>query len=53
MIPPDRTNHGLAALSINGHRDYDVDVLTGEAQETGSFPKNHQVADWFLSLNQR
>lgn len=48
-----RTNHGYAALSVNGsYRLYDVNVLTGQAQNIGSFPKNHQVTDVALPLNQ-
>ncbi|MFJ9885423.1 DUF4394 domain-containing protein [Streptomyces sp. NPDC091287] len=48
-----RTNHGFAALSVNGaYRFHDVNILTGRAQSIGSFPKNHQVTDVALPLNQ-
>ncbi|MGC4931417.1 DUF4394 domain-containing protein [Streptomyces sp. DT117] len=48
-----RTNQGFAALSVNGaYRFYEVNVLTGQAEEVGAFPKNHQVTDVALPLNQ-
>ncbi|MET9926578.1 MULTISPECIES: DUF4394 domain-containing protein [unclassified Streptomyces] len=48
-----RMNHGFAALGVNGaYRFYDVDVLTGQARNIGAFPKNHQVTDVALPLNQ-
>ncbi|MFD4238869.1 DUF4394 domain-containing protein [Streptomyces sp. NPDC058542] len=48
-----RTNHGFAALSVNGsYRFYEVNVLTGQAEVVGAFPKNHQVTDVALPLNQ-
>ncbi|WP_158690727.1 hypothetical protein [Streptomyces sp. CNS654] len=48
-----RTNHGFAALSVNGsYRFYDVDILTGQAAGVGAFPKAHQVTDVALPLNQ-
>lgn len=48
-----RTNHGFAALSVNGaYRFYEVNVLTGQAESIGEFPRNHQVTDVALPLNQ-
>jgi len=48
-----RTNHGFAALSVNGaYRFYEVNVLTGQAESIGAFPRNHQVTDVALPLNQ-
>ncbi|MEV7114311.1 DUF4394 domain-containing protein [Streptomyces anulatus] len=48
-----RTNQGFAALSVNGaYRFYEVNVLTGQAEGVGAFPKNHQVTDVALPLNQ-
>ncbi|SCF61666.1 protein of unknown function [Streptomyces sp. Cmuel-A718b] len=48
-----RTNHGFAALSVNGaYRFYDVNILTGQAVGVGAFPKAHQVTDVALPLNQ-
>ncbi|MBT2901255.1 DUF4394 domain-containing protein [Streptomyces sp. McG3] len=48
-----RTNQGFAALSVNGaYRFYEVNVLTGQAEVVGAFPKNHQVTDVALPLNQ-
>ncbi|MBK6044681.1 DUF4394 domain-containing protein [Streptomyces sp. MBT55] len=48
-----RTNHGFAALSVNGaYRFYDVNLLTGQAVSVGAFPKAHQVTDVALPLNQ-
>ncbi|MFJ8255635.1 DUF4394 domain-containing protein [Streptomyces sp. NPDC094466] len=48
-----RTNQGFAALSVNGaYRFYEVNVLTGQAEEVGPFPRNHQVTDVALPLNQ-
>ncbi|MEV6477526.1 DUF4394 domain-containing protein [Streptomyces sp. NPDC051657] len=48
-----RTNHGFAALSVNGsYRFYEVNVLTGQAEVVGAFPRNHQVTDVALPLNQ-
>ncbi|MGW5985106.1 DUF4394 domain-containing protein [Streptomyces anulatus] len=48
-----RTNQGFAALSVNGaYRFYEVNVLTGQAEGIGAFPRNHQVTDVALPLNQ-
>lgn len=48
-----RTNHGFAALSVNGaYRFYGINILTGQAVGLGAFPKNHQVTDVALPLNQ-
>ncbi|WP_412556776.1 DUF4394 domain-containing protein [Streptomyces sp. WA6-1-16] len=48
-----RTNHGFAALSVNGaYRFYAVNILTGQAVGVGAFPKAHQVTDVALPLNQ-
>ena len=48
-----QTNHGFAALSVNGSFGfYGVNILTGQAAAIGSFPKNHQVTDVALPLNQ-
>ncbi|TYR66092.1 DUF4394 domain-containing protein [Streptomyces parvus] len=48
-----QSNHGFAALSVDGaYRFYEVDVLTGRAEGLGAFPKNHQVTDVALPLNQ-
>ncbi|MFD9850161.1 DUF4394 domain-containing protein, partial [Streptomyces parvus] len=48
-----QSNHGFAALSVGGaYRFYEVDVLTGRAEGLGSFPRNHQVTDVALPLNQ-
>ncbi|MFI7239072.1 DUF4394 domain-containing protein [Streptomyces cyaneofuscatus] len=48
-----RTNQGFAALSVNGaYRFYEVNVLTGQAEGVGVFPRNHQVTDVALPLNQ-
>ncbi|MGW4625267.1 DUF4394 domain-containing protein [Streptomyces rubiginosohelvolus] len=48
-----RTNHGFAALSVNGaYRFYDVNILTGQAVGAGAFAKAHQVTGVALPLNQ-
>ncbi|MFE3381452.1 DUF4394 domain-containing protein [Streptomyces anulatus] len=48
-----QSNHGFAALSVDGaYRFYQVDVLTGRAEGLGAFPRNHQVSDVALPLNQ-
>ncbi|MFD3969891.1 DUF4394 domain-containing protein [Streptomyces cyaneofuscatus] len=48
-----RTNQGFAALSVNGaYCFYEVNVLTGQAEEVGVFPRSHQVTDVALPLNQ-
>ncbi|XXZ47430.1 DUF4394 domain-containing protein (plasmid) [Streptomyces cavourensis] len=48
-----QTNHGFAALSVNGSFGfYGVNIITGQAAAIGSFPKNHQVTDVALPLNQ-
>ncbi|TYR55581.1 DUF4394 domain-containing protein, partial [Streptomyces parvus] len=48
-----QTNHGFAALSVNGSFGfYGVNILTGQAAAIGSFPKGHQVTDVALPLNQ-
>jgi len=48
-----QTNQGYAALRVGGtYRFYAVDVLTGLADGIGAFPKNHQVTDVALPLNQ-
>ncbi|MFE6703215.1 DUF4394 domain-containing protein [Streptomyces sp. NPDC057718] len=48
-----RTNTGYAALRTgSAYRFYEVDVLTGAATDRGAFPKNRQVTDVALPLNQ-
>ncbi|MBT2429660.1 DUF4394 domain-containing protein [Streptomyces sp. ISL-112] len=48
-----QTNHGFATLSVNGAFGfYDVNILTGQAASIGPFPKNHQVTDLALPVNQ-
>lgn len=48
-----RTNTGYAALRTgSSYRFYEVNVLTGAAEDHGAFPKNHQVTDVALPLNQ-
>ncbi|ROR92233.1 DUF4394 domain-containing protein [Nocardioides aurantiacus] len=42
----DQENRGWAALSVGGaYGLYEVDLLTGEADRTGSFPRSLQVSD--------
>ncbi|MFF3016615.1 DUF4394 domain-containing protein [Streptomyces sp. NPDC057939] len=47
------TNRGFAALNTGGaFRLYGVDVLTGAARDMGAFPKQQQVTDLALPLDQ-
>ena len=47
------TNQGFAALNTGGaFRLYGVDVLTGAARDMGAFPKQQQVTDLALPLDQ-
>ncbi|MFD4914755.1 DUF4394 domain-containing protein [Streptomyces virginiae] len=48
------TNHGFAAIGTKGsYRLYSIEVLTGRATDKGAFPKNYQVTDLALPLNQK
>ncbi|WP_432127669.1 DUF4394 domain-containing protein [Streptomyces sp. bgisy082] len=50
----DRTNHGSAALAVDGKwRFHEVGVRTGNAALFGAFPTARQVLDVVLPLNQR
>ncbi|MGW5852297.1 DUF4394 domain-containing protein [Streptomyces sp. NPDC055254] len=47
-------NRGFAALSTGGSRRfYEIDPLTGAADDAGAFPADRQVFDIALPLNQR
>ncbi|MEU9030977.1 DUF4394 domain-containing protein [Streptomyces sp. NPDC048383] len=51
--PKHGTNHGFAALNTGGaFRLYGIDVLTGAARDMGAFPKQQQVTDLALPLDQ-
>ncbi|OLZ65462.1 hypothetical protein AVW11_16810 [Streptomyces amritsarensis] len=48
------TNHGFAALGTGGgYRLYGIDVLTGRATDKGAFPRNQQVTDLALPIDQK
>ena len=52
--PKNGGNRGFAALSTGGSRRfYEVDPLTGAADDAGAFPADRQVFDIALPLNQR
>ncbi|MGW7400917.1 DUF4394 domain-containing protein [Streptomyces cyaneofuscatus] len=47
------TNHGFATLNTGGTmRLYHVDVLTGAVQDLGAFPRQKQVTDLSLPIDQ-
>ncbi|MCJ0872643.1 DUF4394 domain-containing protein [Streptomyces sp. AP-93] len=51
--PKQGTNQGFAALNTgSAFRLYGINFLTGAALDMGAFPKNHQVTDLALPLNQ-
>ncbi|MFE6273756.1 DUF4394 domain-containing protein [Streptomyces goshikiensis] len=51
--PKQGTNQGFAALNTGGSfRLYGVNLLTGAARDMGAFPKDRQVTDLALPLNQ-
>ncbi|MFD3679294.1 DUF4394 domain-containing protein, partial [Streptomyces sp. NPDC058613] len=53
--PKTGTNKGFATLSTgtNGiYRLYEVNILTGKATSRGTFPRQQQVTDIALPLNQ-
>ncbi|MCY0938097.1 DUF4394 domain-containing protein [Streptomyces sp. H34-S4] len=51
--PKKSTNSGYAALSTTGARHlYGINLLTGAASDLGTFPKNRQVTDIALPLDQ-
>ncbi|MFD3873181.1 DUF4394 domain-containing protein [Streptomyces sp. NPDC058623] len=51
--PKHGTNHGFAALNTGGaFRLYGIDVLTGAARDMGAFPRQQQVTDLALPLDQ-
>ncbi|WP_418961234.1 DUF4394 domain-containing protein [Streptomyces tritici] len=48
------TNHGFATIGNGGsYRLYAVDVLTGKATSTGTYPTKYQVTDLALPVNQK
>ncbi|MEV7835501.1 DUF4394 domain-containing protein [Streptomyces subrutilus] len=51
--PKQGTNQGFAALRTGGAlRLYGINLLTGAARDLGAFPKDRQVTDLALPLNQ-
>ncbi|MFJ1864403.1 DUF4394 domain-containing protein [Streptomyces sp. NPDC088097] len=51
--PKQGTNQGFAALNTGGaFRLYGINLLTGAARDMGAFPKDRQVTDLALPLNQ-
>ncbi|MBT2380310.1 DUF4394 domain-containing protein [Streptomyces sp. ISL-111] len=51
--PRHGTNHGFATLNTAGTaRLYEIDVLTGAARDLGAFPRQRQVTDLALPINQ-
>ncbi|MFK0222343.1 DUF4394 domain-containing protein [Streptomyces vinaceus] len=53
FAPKQGTNQGFAALNTGGaSRLYGINLLTGAARDMGAFPKDRQVTDLALPLNQ-
>ncbi|MGW0647036.1 DUF4394 domain-containing protein, partial [Streptomyces badius] len=51
--PRNGTNHGFATLNTDGTmRLYHVDALTGAVQDLGAFPRQKQVTDLALPIDQ-